>query len=593
MGMRPALDPYASPPSLIDRELGGEAYKKIRSVAENLALIGVVAENIDAVAEASTIVDDLLLAVAAVADVDAAVVATAADVISAELAKDVAENKALESSGSAGEASVSAGLAAASATVSTTKAAEANTSRLAADAAAGVSTNQSTIATTKAAEALASSTSAATSEGLAVAAKNLAISAQIAAETAAAAAMAAYDNFDDRYLGPKAANPVADNDGAPLQAGMLYFNTVSEVMRLYTGSLWAAAYVTGTGFAEAIHDHTIADVTGLQGALDNKESAVALGNASQYYRGDKSWQTLNKGAVGLGSVDNTSDANKPVSTAQATAIGLKLDATHAGAGGAAHANAVASGAAGFMTGADKSKLDAVAAGATANSTDAQLKDRANHTGTQAIASIAASATARIFGRNAAGAGAGEELTATQVTALLNAFTSTLKGLVPASGGGTTNFLRADGTWASPASSGWMQVGSTLSLSGTATASFISIPQTYNELYLELVGLSTVSDATLRLAMSGDSATYNGDEVITNSLLAAFSYSGGIHFPNYRREGGLLVPTVNALASSPAMHTSNACVSASMPWRVTQGINALKLSPSTGNWDAGTIKLWGK
>lgn len=39
---------------------------------------------------------------------------------------------------------------------------------------------------------------------------------------------------------------------------------------------------------------------------------------------------------------------------------------HVGAGGAAHSNAVAAGAAGFMTGADKMKLDGVAAGATAN-----------------------------------------------------------------------------------------------------------------------------------------------------------------------------------------------------------------------------------
>lgn len=39
------------------------------------------------------------------------------------------------------------------------------------------------------------------------------------------------------------------------------------------------------------------------------------------------------------------------------------------------------------------------------------------------------------------------------TALLNAFTSALKGLVPASGGGTTNFLRADGTWAAPPGGG--------------------------------------------------------------------------------------------------------------------------------------------
>jgi hypothetical protein len=37
--------------------------------------------------------------------------------------------------------------------------------------------------------------------------------------------------------------------------------------------------------------------------------------------------TLAKGDVGLGNVDNTSDANKPVSTAQAAAIALKIDAS--------------------------------------------------------------------------------------------------------------------------------------------------------------------------------------------------------------------------------------------------------------------------
>lgn len=38
-------------------------------------------------------------------------------------------------------------------------------------------------------------------------------------------------------------------------------------------------------------------------------------------------------------------------------------------------------------------------------------------------------------------------TNTQLTALINAFTSVLSGAVPASGGGTVNFLRADGSWA--------------------------------------------------------------------------------------------------------------------------------------------------
>lgn len=38
---------------------------------------------------------------------------------------------------------------------------------------------------------------------------------------------------------------------------------------------------------------------------------LAPGTVQQYYRGDKSWQTLDKTAVGLGNVDNTSDASKP------------------------------------------------------------------------------------------------------------------------------------------------------------------------------------------------------------------------------------------------------------------------------------------
>ncbi len=52
------------------------------------------------------------------------------------------------------------------------------------------------------------------------------------------------------------------------------------------------------------------------------------------------------------------------------------------------------------------------------------------------------------GNNTAGLTAGLELSGTQVTAMLDTVTSAAKGLAPASGGGTTNFLRADGTWAS-------------------------------------------------------------------------------------------------------------------------------------------------
>ncbi len=69
------------------------------------------------------------------------------------------------------------------------------------------------------------------------------------------------------------------------------------------------------------------------------------------------------------------------------------------------------------------------------------------------AKLANVATATIKGRTTAGSGDPEDLTGTQATALLDVFSSTLKGLAPASGGGTTNFLRADGTWAAPAGGG--------------------------------------------------------------------------------------------------------------------------------------------
>jgi hypothetical protein len=65
------------------------------------------------------------------------------------------------------------------------------------------------------------------------------------------------------------------------------------------------------------------------------------------------------------------------------------------------------------------------------------------------AKLADVATATIKGRTTAGSGSPEDLTSAQATALLDTFTSSLKGLAPSSGGGTSNFLRADGTWAAP------------------------------------------------------------------------------------------------------------------------------------------------
>jgi hypothetical protein len=58
------------------------------------------------------------------------------------------------------------------------------------------------------------------------------------------------DEFTDIYLGAKSTAPTVDNDGNPLQAGALYFNTVSNTMFVYSGSSWAAAGSAVNGTAE-------------------------------------------------------------------------------------------------------------------------------------------------------------------------------------------------------------------------------------------------------------------------------------------------------------------------------------------------------
>ena len=63
-------------------------------------------------------------------------------------------------------------------------------------------------------------------------------------------------------------------------------------------------------------------------ALNLKENTITEGTTSQYFRGDKTWQPLNKSVVGLSSVNNTSDLSKPISTATQTALDLKANSSN-------------------------------------------------------------------------------------------------------------------------------------------------------------------------------------------------------------------------------------------------------------------------
>ena len=55
------------------------------------------------------------------------------------------------------------------------------------------------------------------------------------------------------------------------------------------------------------------------------EFPITAGTNSQYWRGDKTWQTLNSTVVGLANVNNTSDIDKPLSTATSAYVLANAD----------------------------------------------------------------------------------------------------------------------------------------------------------------------------------------------------------------------------------------------------------------------------
>lgn len=93
-------------------------------------------------------------------------------------------------------------------------------------------------------------------------------------------------------------------------------DTLDHLVTTDNAATTLAGYVTSTSLTSTLSGYET--TSALSSSLSGKEPSITAGTTSQYWRGDKTFQTLNKSAVGLSNVDNVADASKTFSASQIT-----------------------------------------------------------------------------------------------------------------------------------------------------------------------------------------------------------------------------------------------------------------------------------
>ena len=162
------------------------------------------------------------------------------------------------------------------------------------------------------------------------------------------------------------------------QLGAEIWSTTALRRLVWTGTQWVDAMGGATGNAGGVLSGTypnpgfavdMATQAELNAATGTREPTIAAGTVAQYWRGDKTWRDLATDVRAAVLTGFTTATGTAVAAADSVLVAFgKLQAQingHFGAGGATHPNATAS-VSGFLSAADKAKLDGVASGATAN-----------------------------------------------------------------------------------------------------------------------------------------------------------------------------------------------------------------------------------
>lgn len=180
------------------------------------------------------------------------------------------------------------------------------------------------------------------------------------------------------------------------------------------------------------------------------------------------------------------------------------------------------------------------------------------------AKLAQAATLTLKGNNTGSTANVADLTVAQVNAILPLFTSSLNGLTPASGGGSANFLRADGTWAAP--------------SGTGTVTSVALLDGSSSPIYTISGSPVTSTGTLTFTLSTQSA---------NTVFAGPS-TGSAAQPGFRALVASDIPNLSATyVTQSEVGAANGVASLDSGGKVPLSQLPATLMEFKGSWNPNT------
>jgi len=347
-------------------------------------------------------------------------------------------------------------------------------------------------------------------------------------------------------------------DGATAWATLPYAAAVSSVWGSITGTLGNQTDLAAVLAGKQPLDSDLTTIAGLAVVNDNFMQAKAGAWAGRTVAQVKT----DLGVPGTASGTNTGDQT----------ITLTGDVTGSGAGTFA-----ASISAGAVT------SGKIAAGAVVNA---------------ALANMPATT---IKGNATAGPAAPTDLTGTQTTAMLDLFGVALKGLVPASGGGTANFMRADGAWAAPpmtTSLPWGSItGTPTTIAGYGITDAVTLAGSQTVTGSKTFSASTAfsSGAVVTGAITGTAITQTATDTTAGRLLkvgdfglgdAAIFYTGSVDDPTLPT--GHYFAGVDSIGTKPytygylSVNMRVGGIRAGQIW-VTDGGNMWMRTYATGAW----------